>query len=137
MRADDYPAVVAIWDEVGLAYQPRGRDSERRIGEQLEKECCIYLVAFSVNQVIGSLLITHDLRKAWLNRLAVWPSWQGKGVARGLVERAEEILLSLGVRIFAVQIYEHNLNSRQFFSALGYQEHDDIIYCSKRLDREE
>jgi predicted N-acetyltransferase YhbS len=137
MRADDYPAVVAIWDEAGLSYQPRGRDSEGRIREQLEKECCIYLVALSENEIVGSLLITHDLRKGWLNRLAVRPSWQGKGVARELVQRAEKMLLSLGVGIFAVQIRAQNRDSRQLFSKLGYQEHPDIVYCSKRIGPEE
>lgn len=137
MRAEDYPDVAAIWDEAGLPYQPRGRDSEKRIQEQLRKECCIYLVAESGGAVIGSLLITHDFRKGWLNRLAIRPSWQGRGVARELVRRAEEMLLSLGVRIYAAQIHSHNLESRQLFSRLGYQEHEDIVYCSKRLEPEE
>lgn len=137
MRADDYPAVAAIWQEAGLPYQPLGRDSEERMVEQLRKECCIYLVSEAEGDIIGTLLITHDFRKGWLNRLAVRPSWQGRGVARALVDEAERTLLSLGVRIFAVQIHKHNLESRQLFSRLGYQEHDDIVYCSKRLEREE
>lgn len=137
MRAEDYPDVVSIWDQAGLPYQPRGRDSEERITEQLRKECCIYLVAESGDMVVGSLLITHDFRKGWLNRLAVRPSWQGRGVARELVRHAEELLLALGVRIYAVQVHQHNLGSRQLFSRLGYEEHDDIVYCSKRLGPEE
>lgn len=137
MRAEDYPEIVSIWDQAGLSYQPRGRDSEKRILEQLQKECCVYLVAESGGAVIGSLLITHDFRKGWLNRLAVRPSWQGRGVARELVHRAEEVLLSLGVRIYAVQVHQHNLESRKLFCGLGYEEHDDIVYCSKRLEPEE
>jgi GNAT superfamily N-acetyltransferase len=137
MRAEDYSSVAAIWDEAGLPYQPRGRDSEIRITEQLQKECCIYLVAEAEGAIIGSLLITHDFRKGWLNRLAVRPVWQGRSVARALVQEAEESLLSLGVRIYAVQVHRHNVGSRQLFSKLGYQEHDDIVYCSKRLERDE
>jgi len=137
MRPEDYPEVVAIWDRSGLPYQPRGRDSEERVRQQLGKECCIYLVAEDEGKVIGSLMVTHDLRKGWLNRLAVLPERQDKGIARSLVRRAEEELEAVGVRIFAVQIHRHNQRSRRLFAMMGYEEHEDIVYCSKRPGREE
>lgn len=137
MRADDYPAVAAIWTAAGLPHQSRGRDSEERIREQLSRESSIYLVAESAGTVIGSLLVTHDLRKGWLNRLAVTPEWQGQGVATALVGKAEEELRALGIGVCAVQVRRGNRSSRRLFAGLGYQESEDILYCSKRTGREE
>ena len=81
---------------------------------------------------IGAVLATHDLRKGWLNRSAVLPEEQGRGIARQLVQRAEEELASLGVNITAVQVHEGNRRSRRLFAELGHLEHEDIVYCSKR-----
>lgn len=137
MRPGDYAAVADIWVRSGLPYQPRGRDSEERIGEQLEMDSSIYLVAEDRGKVVGVVLVTHDRRKGWLNRLAVLPEEQGRGIAKQLVRRAEEELSARGISIFAVQIHEHNQRSRKLFAELGYQEHSDIVYCSKRSGPEE
>jgi len=132
MRPEDYAEVAEIWTRSGLPYQPRGRDTEERILEQMERDSSIYLVAEDRGKVVGVLLVTHDLRKGWLNRLAVMPEEQGRGIARELVHRAEEELSAVGVNIFAVQIHQHNRRSRKLFAELGYHEHDDIVYFSKR-----
>lgn len=137
MRPEDYGTVAAIWKAADLPHQPQGRDSEMRVREQLEKDISLYLVAESDGEVIGSLLVTHDFRKGWLNRLAVRPDRQGRGVASSLVRRAEKDLLARGVGIFAVQIHGHNLTSRRLFKKLGYDEHEDIVYCSRRISPDE
>lgn len=137
MRPEDYADVADIWVRSGLPYQPRGRDTEERILEQLESDSSIYLVAEDRGKVVGVVLVTHDLRKGWLNRLAVPPEEQGRGIARELVRRAEEELSSLGINIFAVQVHHHNRRSRKLFAELGYHEHDDIVYLSKRSGPDE
>ncbi len=137
MREEDYDAVADIWTRSGLPYQPRGRDSRERIREQMGMGSSIFLVAEDRGRVVGVLLVTHDLRKGWLNRLAVMPEQQGRGTAKELVRRAEEELSDLGISIFAVQIHERNARSRKLFADLGYQEHEDIVYCSKRSGPDE
>jgi len=137
MRPEDYLSVETIWKASGLSYQPYGRDSYERVVEQSRKESSIYLVAEDDGVVVGSLLVTHDFRKGWMNRLAVAPERQGEGIASSLVERAEDELSAIGVSIFAAQIHRHNHRSRRLFSELGYEEHEDIVYCSKRPGRDE
>lgn len=137
MREEDFAAVTVVWKSAGLPHQARGRDSEERMGKQLGLESSIYLVAEAGGTVVGLVLVTHDLRKGWLNRLAVMPEWQGRGVGSALVRRAEEELEALGIGIFAVLIHRSNRHSRHLFAELGYQESEDIVYCSKRVGREE
>jgi ribosomal protein S18 acetylase RimI-like enzyme len=137
MRSEDYSAVADIWVRSGLPYQPRGRDSEERVREQMERGSSIFLVAEDQGRIVGVVLVTHDLRKGWLNRLAVPPEEQGRGIAKQLVHRAEEELSAQGIGVFAVQIHEDNERSRKLFAELGYKEHSDIVYCSKRSGPDE
>ncbi len=131
MRPEDYADVADIWVRSGLPFQPRGRDAEERILEQLEKDTSIYLLAEDRGKVVGVVLVTHDLRKGWLNRLAVPPEEQGEGVARMLVRRAEEELTALGITGLAGQVHKHNHRARKLFAELGYHEHDNIVYFSQ------
>lgn len=137
MREEDLAAVTAVWQSAGLPHQAHGRDNEERIREQMGKESSIYLVAEAGGAIVGLVLVTHDLRKGWLNRLAVAPEWQGRGVGSALVRRAEEELEALGIGVYAVLIHRSNRHSRKLFAELGYQESEDIVYCSKRVGREE
>lgn len=137
MRPEDYPQVAGIWIGAGLPFQPRGRDSQERIWRQLGKESSIFLVAEDRGEIVGTVLVTHDLRKGWLNRLAVRTEDQGRGIAKMLVRRAEEELSAQGVNVFAVQIHEGNARSRKLFAELGYVEHGNIVYCSKRSGPDE
>jgi len=137
MRPEDYPQVAGIWIGAGLPFQPRGRDSQERIGRQLGMGSSIFLVAEDRGEIVGTVLVTHDLRKGWLNRLAVRTEDQGRGIAKMLVRRAEEELSAQGVNVFAVQIHKGNERSRKLFAELGYIEHEDIVYCSKRSGPDE
>lgn len=137
MLPDDIPAVIDIWMRSGLPYQPRGRDSAERLREQMDGDSSMFLVAEERGAIVGVVLVTHDMRKGWLNRLAVLPEEQGKGIAKELVRRAEEEISALGIGVFAVQIHGRNKRSRQLFAELGYVEHPDIVYLSKRSGPEE
>lgn len=134
MTEADYDAVTDVWKASGLPVKQKGRDSRERVLRQIGEEGAFYLVAESEDDVIGVLLTTHDTRKGWLNRLAVRPEWRGRGVATALVHRAEDELRTLDIRVYSVLIHADNSASRHLFSELGYKEHDDIVYLSKRLE---
>lgn len=129
----DYDALCDLWEESGLSYRPNGRDTRQNIALQIEGDCSIYLVAEDEGRMIGAILATHDRRKGWLNRLAIAPDHQRRGIARMLVQEAERQLLSLGIEIFACQIEDWNQVSMTVFDHLGYTRHDDITYFTKRL----
>ena len=82
-------------------------------------------------QLIGAVLVTHDTRKGWINRLAVHPDYRRKGYATGLIAAAERELRAMGLQIFAVLIESDNNASVELFSREGYKAHD-IVYMSKR-----
>ncbi len=129
---EDYDALIDLWEKAGLPYKPRGRDSIDKIREELGRGVAIFLVAEFEGELIGSVLGTHDGRKGWINRVAVAPDFQRKGIARRLVEQVEERLDKIGIEIVACLIEEWNKRSMKVFESLGYTRHPDVFYFSKR-----
>jgi GNAT superfamily N-acetyltransferase len=128
----DYDELTGIWEKAGLSYKPRGRDSKERIENEVRLDCNRFLFARIDGKNVGAILVTHDGRKGWINRVAVLPAYQKMGIARLLVEKAEEWLLSEGIGIFACQIEPGNDGSLEAFQNLGYQPFEGMHYLTKR-----
>jgi ribosomal protein S18 acetylase RimI-like enzyme len=84
-------------------------------------------------QLIGSVVVTHDSRKGWINRLVVDPDHRRRGHATHLIAAAEETLREQGMRVIAILIESGNDASLALFQKAGYVEIDPPIhYLSKR-----
>lgn len=116
-KIEDYDNLISLWKKAGLPYKPFGRDRRERIERELIRGKCVFLVAetTSSNRLVGSVFGTHDGRKGWINRLAVIPEYQRKGVASMLVEEVERRLCDVGIEIFAVLVEDWNTGSMRFF----------------------
>lgn len=132
MRPEDYDAVVTLWQAAGLEYLPRGRDQRERIDRELERPENAFLVGEIDGQIVASVFGTHDGRKGWINRLAVHPDFQHRGLAVQLVQAAETALEAQGIEIIGCLIEADNFASKQFFRKIGYNPKPDIHYFSKR-----
>jgi N-acetylglutamate synthase len=132
LRADEYADVVRIWLESGLSFRPLGRDADERFRHEIAMETSVFLGAEEEGALIGVVLGTQDGRKGWINRLAVLPAWQRRGVAKALVAEAEQRIHALGIQIVTCLIEGHNRASEAFFGSLGYIAHPDITYYAKR-----
>jgi ribosomal protein S18 acetylase RimI-like enzyme len=131
LTADDYDAIIRLWKEAGLeSVRLQGRDSHDAFAAQLAAGQRVIGVE-DAGQLIGAVLVTHDTRKGWINRLAVHPDHRRKGYATELIAAAERELREMGFRIFAVLIEADNNASQELFAQEGYKAHD-IVYMSKR-----
>jgi ribosomal protein S18 acetylase RimI-like enzyme len=129
---EDYPAVQSLWAEAGLPFRPLGRDREERVAGEITRDTAVFLVADAGDRLAGVVFGTHDGRRGWINRLAVAPAFQRRGVARRLVEEVERRLEARGLEITSALIESDNEASMLFFAAIGYVHGDDIEYFSKR-----
>ena len=136
LTTDEYNSLISLWKKVGLPYKPHGRDSRESIKHQLQQPTSIYLAAYIRNKMIGVILATHDGRKGWINRVAVLPNYQKRGIAKRLVSEVENRFFKLGIRIYACLIEDWNKVSKKFFEHLGYKTYKDIFYLTKRIDIE-
>ena len=129
---DDYPAVRDLWTRAGLPFRPLGRDREDRVAAEISRDTAVFLVAMAGEQLAGVVFGTHDGRRGWINRLAVAPDFQRRGVARRLVQEVEQRLEARGLEITSALIESDNEASLGFFAAIGYVHGDDVEYFSKR-----
>ena len=132
LRLEDYEAMIALWERVGLPYRPRGRDSREEIAAQMARDPGLFLGAFAGERLVGVVIGSDEGRKGWINRLAVDPEYQRRGLGRRLVEEVERRLRARGRKIVAALVEDRNETSLEFFQRLGYKLDRSILYLSKR-----
>ncbi|MBO9675844.1 MAG: GNAT family N-acetyltransferase [Sphingobacteriaceae bacterium] len=90
-------------------------------------------VAELENEIVGVSAITTDqdpeyAEAGWditekaivTHRLAVDPDWQGKGIAKALMQQAEEVAKAAGINILRVDTNSENKATQALFPKLGY-----------------
>jgi ribosomal protein S18 acetylase RimI-like enzyme len=132
LAAADYTEITKLWKRANLPYKPKGRDSGEATAAQMNANPAFFLGAFSANRLVGTVFLSSDLRKGWINRLAVDPDYRRRGVAKALIKESERTLRDHGLRIFCSLIEDHNRSSKELFRKCGYTERNDISYFSKR-----
>ncbi len=133
---EEYDILIELWEKAELPYRPLGRDSKENISKQLEQPNISFLFAESEEKIVGSIIISHDGRKGWINRVAILPEYRNLGIASYLIDDAEKRLKKMGIDIVACLIEDWNLKSLKLFDKLDYIRHSDIIYFTKRESAE-
>ncbi len=133
LRLSDYDAVIDLWRRAGLLEKPMARDRRPNFARQLRLNPGLYLGAYDGERLVGTVLGTHDTRKGWVNRLAVDPAYQRRGVGTRLLRACERALARKGVKVLAGLIVKGNDPSMNLFRGSGYELLEDIRYVRKRL----
>lgn len=126
--ADDYPRLLDVWSRSGMEVSLGARESETAFRHQLERFAEYYLVAEQAGEIVGVVLGTHDLRKGWINRLAVAPECRGQGIAGRLVEECTRRLECAGVELVAALVEPPNAASAAVFEKLGFTDEIKVRY---------
>lgn len=77
------------------------------------------------------VMVSHDGRKGWINRLAVDPAYRRQGLGARLIAAAEKELHGQGVEVVAALIEAQNEPTLNLFQKEGYLLAKDIFYLSK------
>lgn len=132
LTISDYEEMKKLWLRASLPFKPMGRDSKKAIADQIRANPDFFLGAYEERHLVGSVILSSDVRKGWINRLAVDPDRRHRGIARALIEESERTFKKHGLKIFCALIEDYNVASRELFKRCGYVEHRDILYFSKR-----
>jgi N-acetylglutamate synthase len=128
----DYKEITSLWSRANLPFKPRGRDSRQAIAIQISANPDFFLGAFEGRHLVGTAVLSSDMRKGWINRLAVDPDYRRRGVAKTLIEESEKTFRNHGLRIFCSLIEGPNKASKALFKKCGYSEYTDVSYFTKR-----
>lgn len=129
--AADYEAIAGVWSAAGLHVSRGGRDGESAFREQVGQFSEFYLVACDGDRIVGVVLGTHDLRKGWINRLAVLPEYRGRGIATALVSACDAALRARGIHITAALVEPPNPASSRVMEKLGFRTDVVVTYYRK------
>jgi ribosomal protein S18 acetylase RimI-like enzyme len=135
---EDYDELLGLWQRAGLhSLRPQGRDSREALARQLASGVQTILGLEVESQLVGVVVVTHDSRKGWINRLAIAPDHRRQGYGARLIRAAEEVLHEQGIHVIAALIESDNPASLALFQKTGYVEIDTgIHYLSKRASDE-
>ena len=128
---EDYSEVVKLWRESGLIIRPG--DELEGIRLKLERDPDLFLIAEETGAIMGVVMGAWDGRRGWINHLAVTPSQQRRGIGTALIRELENRLARKGTKKVNAQINQWNQKSIEFFKALGYEVHTDLIMIGKML----
>jgi len=129
---EDYDEILALWEVAGLPVRPEGRDAPDRFARQMTARWQRVVGLREAARLTAVVVLTHDGRKGWINRLAVDPAYRRRGLACRLVAEAERWFVEeQGLEIWAALIEGENRDSQALFDALNYRRHD-VVYVSKR-----
>ncbi|OQX54528.1 MAG: hypothetical protein B5M53_05785 [Candidatus Cloacimonas sp. 4484_209] len=92
----------------------------------------LFLGAEENGRLVGVIIASTEVRKGWLNRIAVIPEERGKDIAKILTVSAEKALRKRGIKIIGLLIQKDNVVSIKLAKRMGYKEHPDILYLAKR-----
>ena len=132
LGTDEYDEILLLWQRAGLPVHPQGRDAPDRFARQMADRRQRIVGLRANAKLIAVVVLTHDGRKGWLNRLAVDPAYRRRGLAGRLIAEAERWFVEdQGLEIWAALIEGENRDSQALFDALDYHRHD-VVYVSKR-----
>lgn len=114
-----------------MKFSARGRESEGAFRRQIARFPDLYLAATDGDRIVGVVLGSHDHRKGWINRVAVLPEYQRRGVAASLVTACDEAIRAGGIEIVSALVEQGNNASYALFEKLGYQSDVPVRYYRK------
>lgn len=131
-KFEDYDEAVKLWTENGLIIRPG--DELEGIKTKLDRDPDLFLIAQEGSAIVGVVMGAWDGRRGWIYHLAVKIDHQRKGIATALIRELEKRLVKKGARKVNAQIYQWNQKSIDFFKAIGYEVHADLIMIGKMLE---
>jgi ribosomal protein S18 acetylase RimI-like enzyme len=115
---------LGSWDEAGP------------IGQFLERNPSLSVVAEADGRLVGAVLCGHDGRRGFLYHLAVDREFRGQGLGRKLAESCLDRLRALGLTRCHIVAYQTNAEGRRFWQHLGFRERPELLICSRDLGAE-
>ena len=89
---------------------------------------CIMLSSFKDYVYKSVNWITPDEYNLYIHRLAVHPIFQKKGIARKMMDFAEDFAKSNNYRSIRLDTFSQNPRNNKFYKARGYNKLDDVYF---------
>lgn len=139
---EDYNEIFTLWnstEQSKRALNPLD-DSREGIARYLKRNPTTCFLALSKDgsgdapEVVGVILTGHDGRRAIIHHMCVHPSFRRQGIARMLVQKAEEALKAEGINKIFGLVFKDNEIANAFWENQGYTLRTNLNYRNKSLN---
>lgn len=129
----DQSDVIALWTRCGLVVPQNNpvKDIQRKL--QVDRD--LFLVGFTPQGIVATVMGGYDGHRGWINYLAVEPSEQSNGYGRTIMSEIETLLKAKGCPKINLQVRSSNTAIIGFYAALGYG-NDNVVGLGKRLEHD-
>jgi len=117
--SQDHSQVVSLWNEV-FPDDPPWNEPAAVIRRKLTVQPELFLVGLVNGRVVATVIAGFDGVRGWIHHLAVQSAYRRRGIARSLMEAAEESLAKVGCPKVNLQVRAANTAVISFYRALGY-----------------
>ena len=141
---EDYDQIFALWnstEQTKRALNPVD-DSREGIARYLKRNPTTCFLALSKDgsgdapEVVGVILTGHDGRRGIIHHMCVHPSFRRQGIARMLVQKAEEALKAEGINKIFGLVFKDNDAANAFWENQGYTLRTNLNYRNKSLNND-
>ena len=129
----DEEVVIRLWHDCGLIAPQNNphRDIQRKMRVNPEW----FLVGEVQGKLVASCMVGYEGHRGWINYLAVHPDHQRSGLARQLMQHAEDLLRAVGCPKINLQVRSTNTAVLAFYERLGFVQ-DAVVSLGKRLEHD-
>ncbi len=120
-RIEDYDAAVELWRRLEGLDVAEGDDRETIRGF-LGRNPGLSRVATDESKIIGAVLCGHDGRRGYIYHLAVDPAYQGRGLARRLIDKCVAGLKRAGLQRANILVAKDNPRGLEFWRSCGWED---------------
>lgn len=124
------PEIVELWRTCDLVrpWNDPVIDAETAIDAPM----AMLIVAEEDAQVIGTTMVGYDGHRGWIYYVAVAPERRGRGIAREMIQVAEDWLADRGAPKVQLMVRGDTLDVADYYRRLGYEDSDCVV-LGKRL----
>ena len=136
---EDYDGIYKLWnstEQSRRALNPvdDSRDGIERYLKRNPTTCFLAYLNDATKKIVGVILTGHDGRRAIVHHMCVHPDYRRQGIARLLVQKAEDALRKEGIsKIFGL-VFKDNDAANAFWEEQGYSLRTNLNYRNKSLN---
>jgi ribosomal protein S18 acetylase RimI-like enzyme len=120
-RIEDYEMAVDLWNRSEGLDVAEGDDRET-IRAFLDRNPGLSRIATNGPKIIGAVLCGHDGRRGYIYHLAVDPAFQGRGLARCLIDECVSGLKRAGLERANILVATDNPRGLEFWRRCGWED---------------
>ncbi|MDO9255372.1 MAG: GNAT family N-acetyltransferase [Bacteroidales bacterium] len=116
---NDYPGMILLWESLDLGGTHRGDDLQIinrtvKMGGQL-----LLLIEKSSGSIVGTSWLTVDCRRTYLHHFGINADYQGKGLAKKLLDASLKLAKTFGMQI-KLEVHKDNIKALGLYTKAGF-----------------